>query len=270
MLKHIKYLELTRHHIYNKFKKIYDQNNKSEENGFNKLSEVAFSSALSLFLTYLGKVYFVPENCNSLPIKNIILLFSSAIFIYCVLFFFIRKIYSFAYKKVSDYKYKKSCNYPDLSPNKIKELIDDFDNITFDHLMICCEFIDEMSSESSKELITYYFYETIYYLKTAVNKTKELTYGERREKCLNIFKNTKGVDVFRLVNAQKIMCEIHKKIEAIYNDETDVSIQKYSEKMNEIVSFQLKEIKEDIELLDKRCMTAIKDIDREKDVLGSN
>jgi hypothetical protein len=241
------------------------QSNESEENGFNKLSEVAFSSALSLFLTYLGKVYIVPNDEESLKTKEIFLLFTLAILIYCILYFVIRKTYSFVFEKIRDYKYKKQCHYSDLSPNKIKELIDDFDNITFDHLIICYEFIDEMRTEASKELVTYYFHETIYYLRTAINKTKELTYEERRNKCLNVYRNTQGVDVFRLVNAQKIMLELYKKIEDIYYEKSSILVQKYSPELNKHVLFQLNEIKRDIDILGERCESAIEDIDKENE-----
>ena len=261
MFNSFKYLELTRHHIYTKTKKMLNDYTKNEGDGFNKLSEVVFAAALSLFLTYLADTYFTNTSVKPLNIGAVIGLFAIAIILYCVLFVCIRKIYSSIAKAIEEHSYNKRIHSPEISAQKTKDLIDDFDHIAFDHLIIAYEFLNEIGSSTNLEVRTFYFHETIYYLRTSVNKTKEITHPDRRKDCLNIFGNVNGIDIFRLINSQKMMCDLYNKVEKIMseNDSTH-SIQIYDNMFKNVLFFQVKELGSDIIEIGKRCEQALADI----------
>lgn len=261
MFNSFKYLELTRHHIYTKTKKMINDYTKHEGGGFSKLSEVVFSSALSLFLTYLAETYFTDASENSLNIWAVVGLFAMAVALYCILFVSIRKIYSVIAKAIEKHFYNKKINSPEISAQKTKELIDDFDHIAFDHLIIAYEFINEIGTSKNLEVRTFYFHETLYYLRTSVNKTKEITHQDRRKDCLNIFGNVNGIDIFRLINAHKMMCDLYNKVKRIFDEnDTTNSIQIYDNNLKSVLSFQVEELNKDIHEIGKRCERALADI----------
>lgn len=261
MFNSLKYLELTRHHIYTKTKKMINDYTKNEGSGFHKLSEVVFSAALSLFLTYLAETYFTNTSEKPLNIGAVVGLFAIAIILYCILFVCISKIYSVIAKAIEKYSYNKRIHSPEISTQRTKELIDDFDHIAFDHLIIAYEFLNEIVASTNLEVRTFYFHETLYYLRTSVNKTKEITHQDRRKDCLNIFGNVNGIDIFRLINAHKMMCDLYNNVKKILdeNDSTH-SIQIYDNKLKNVLSFQVEELNSDILEIGKRCEQALADI----------
>lgn len=226
---------------------IKDFSNKKDSE-FQKLTEVIFSSALSLFLTYLAETYFTQNNSEPFKLLDIILLFVGGIILYCVLYVCIRKVYSIISKKIEDLRYNKQINSPDISAQKNKELIDDFDHVAFDNLIAACELLEEIKASDDIEVRTFCFHEVIYYLKIAIKKTKEVTHPNRREECLNIFGNANGIDIFRLYNIYKIMHNIHAKInDILQNNAQENTIQEYDENLKTILDFQIKEIGDDVE-----------------------
>lgn len=234
---------------------------RKEDSGFHKLAEVVFSSALSLFLTYLAETYFAPAKTEQHPILDIICLFIAGISLYCVLYIFIRKIYSIVSKKIEDIRYNIQLNSPNMSAQKNKELIDDFDHIAFDNLIVACELLEEIKNSNDLEARTFCFHEMLYYLKTAIGKAKEVTHPDRREQCLNIFGNVNGIDVFRLYNLYKIMDNIITKTkEILAKNNIEHTIQVYGDKLKEVLNFQIKEIEKDIETIADRCENAKNDL----------
>lgn len=270
MFKHFKYMELTRHHIIKKTKKMIEDNAEKGQGRFEQISEVVFSSALSLYISYLTETYFARQSENILgwlaklgvPSKiEALLLFLVGVVLFVLMFLIIRRIYRFSSIKWRNHKYQRACHSPDVSMSKVKELIDDFDNITFDNLLIAYDYVEQVEQGkfgNNKELCTFYFHETIYYLKTSVKKAKEITSEHRREKCLNIFGNTNGIDVFRLFNANRMMINIVDRIRKILNDGTQ-PIDLYGD-LEKVLVHQIKEIEADVTELTKRCNNALNDL----------
>ena len=122
--------------MHTKTKRAIKDFSSKEDNEFHKLTEVVFSSALSLFLTYLAETYLAPDETEPLKILDIAALFVGGILLYCALYICIRKVYSIISKKIEDRRYNKQINSPDVSAQKNKELIDDFDHIAFDNLIV--------------------------------------------------------------------------------------------------------------------------------------
>lgn len=274
MFKHFKYLELTRHHIIKKTKKIFDESNKSDNSNFNQICEVVFSSAMTLFLSFLAELYF--SDSQFLEIKFLksfelplwaesIIMFIIGIVVYIILFITVKYIYRLISRRWKNFIYQEKHHGPDTSELKIKELIDDFDNITFDHLLIAYDYVDQINvaiDNKNTEVATFYLHETLYYLRTAINKTKEILIENRREQCLNIKRNTRGVDVFRLFNAHRMMEEIYKKIDFLIS-KNPLEISLYAPDLGDVIRFQINEIKEDITHVGTQCQRALIDLKTE-------
>lgn len=261
MFKNLKYLELTRHHMYKKTKKAIKDFTNNEDSEFHKLAEVVFSSALSLFLAYLTENYFVPYKTGHLKIMDIVILFLGGIVLYCLFYMCTKKIYAIMSKKIEDRRYNRQIHFPDVSTQKNKELIDDFDHIAFDNLIVACELLEEIKYTRDLEIRSFCFHEVIYYLKIAIRKTKEVTHPDRREQCLNIFGNVNGIDIFRLYNIWDIMKKIHYQInEILKNNDEENTVQIYDDKLKNVLYFQIKEIGDDIEEIARRCDDAKNDM----------
>ncbi len=256
-----KYLELTRHHIFRKAKEIIHDYSKQEGADFNKLEEAVFSSTLSAFLTALMGILFANNSEKPMHIWMAVCLLFLAIIIYCILFVGISKAYSCIAIKAKNLSYFQRVHSPAATARITKELIDDFDHITFDHLIVAFELLDEIDKSNIMEIRTFCFHEVLYYLKTSVQKTKEITNDNRRNECLNIFGNTRGVDIFRLINAQKMMSEIIDRAENVLKCTGDSQkIQVYDEFLEMELAFQVSEIRKSIETIEERCKQAVHDL----------
>ena len=271
MFKQFKFLELNRHHMIKKTRKIIDTNNHSETGNFEHLCEVVFSSTMSLFLSFLTETFFANDKSNTLqifgegripPVFEPYFLFICGIVLYIVLFIFVKFSYRKIVKIARNHLLQTKKNDIDVSNAKIKELIDDFDNITFDNLLIAYDYIDHINRLPEKkklQITTFYFHETAYYLRIAISKTKELLIDNRRERCLNIKGNTLGVDVFRLFNAHKMMVEIFSKMKDVLKNTPD-KICTYTDDLSYIISYQLEEINRDINDIGRECDRALEDL----------
>ena len=164
-------------------------------------------------------------------------------------------------KKIEDRRYNRQIHFPDVSTQKNKELIDDFDHIAFDNLIVACELLEEIKSTRDLEIRSFCFHEVIYYLKIAIRKTKDVTHPDRREQCPNIFGNVNGIDIFRLYNIWDIMKKIHYQInEILKNNDEENTVQIYDDKLKNVLYFQIKEIGDDIEEIARRCDDAKNDM----------
>ncbi len=251
----IKYLELTRHHLYKKSKSLLSKDSDLTGSEFNRLSEVFFSSALSLFLTYLAETYFKNAYIDQMHLWQIILLFVIAIIVYCILYLSIRKIYAALTKMIRKLKYKCLPSSPDSSKDRCKELVDDFDHIALDHLLISYELLDEIHKTGQIEERTFYFHEIIYYLQTSIRITQDLFLPSRIDRCVNLCGNSEGVDVYRIMNACFMMDDIQKGLKSIIEDKnrSKQTIHLYSDKMAERLAVQIDQIEESINIIREQC-----------------
>lgn len=92
MFRSLKCFELTMHKAFSKIKRISKDTNNQNENYFEKLTGIVFSSAMSLFLSYLSKTYF--GNSNNNDFCNVIFSFIIAIVVYILFFIIIKFLYT--------------------------------------------------------------------------------------------------------------------------------------------------------------------------------
>ena len=274
MHKHLKYLELNRHHLIKKTRKIVGEKEDKNNRNFDKIIEVIFSSTMSLFISLMVDGFYsnycvcqkeTHENCTAETFMGTInpwLLFFIGISVYVVVFFITKYLYRFLSRKILNFYLQNKIDSIDASREKVKELIEDFDNIAFDHLLIAYDYVEQIKlalAEKRNEIATFYFHETLYYLRTAILKTKPLLIDKLREMSLNIKGKTDGVDVFRLFNAYKMMKEVFESIKELKNGKP-IEVSLYSDELGEEISHQLKLIQENIEYIGQQCERAQNDL----------
>ena len=253
MFKSLKCFELTRHHLFSKMKGVIEEKASNSNDSFEKLMSIVFSSAMSLFISYLSKSYIdaaIKNNSNN--IWKAIGLFALSIVIFIISFVLIKWVYYKIATALKEAKNNISSHGPDLSDKGIKELIDDFDHIVFDNLIICYEFEIQINGSPSEKLSTFYFHEIIYYLKKSIDITLELTDSDHFNKCLNVNKNVHGVDVFRLKNAYEMMGELYDKI----NNLKDRYTNEYDDGLKRMINFKIEQIAKEISKIQERCEKA--------------
>jgi hypothetical protein len=95
----------------------------------------------------------------------------------------------------------------------------------------------------------------------AVDITINITTPDRRMACLNIRGNTRGVDIFRLINATQMMSHIIAKIRKIYNASPNIK-GTATDKWSKLLFAKIDDLEKDIETIKCICKQAEIDIDR--------
>lgn len=94
------------------------------------------------------------------------------------------------------------------SKAKIKELIDDFDHIACDNILISQNFINAYNDKNTSILLKeFYFYEIVYYTNVSLSIIQKLIYNKNL--CINDKNNTNRVHLFRLENALFMLNDIY-------------------------------------------------------------
>lgn len=198
MLSSFKNTELFRYFIRVDLNKNVDKIIKENSSNFSLVAGSIFSGSFSILGTYFGMNEHTYGHLKSILFSTF--LFSILFIIGMFLFKISLKLIFFLYN---------SCKKENLpSKSKIKELIDDFDHIACDNILISQNFIiaynDKNTSTNLKE---FYFYEIIYYTKVSISIINKILINQN--KCINDKKNTNRIHLFRLENSIKMLKEIY-------------------------------------------------------------
>lgn len=141
-------------------------------------------------------------------------------------------------KKLKKYKRKTSAI-------EIKEIIDSFDHIACDNVLVAKEFMQHFDSQSDLELSTFYYFEIIYYAKTAAKKALKILNNSNN--CINSKDKTDAIDLFRIKN----LCVILKQILQFISDHKgEISI---DDKMRPSLDHQVSLLEQDITKACEKC-----------------
>ena len=213
MLRSFKNLELLRYYVGMNFEKSFRSFTKQSEEKNEQLASTVFSTALSLIASFLSTKY---VHCLS-TIKNILII----VVVFVVGFILSYNVYLFAYRKLSQIKRSFKKYKRKTSAIEIKEMIDNFDHIACDNVLIAEEFIQHFDSKRDSELSTFYYFEVIYYAKIATEKTLKVLNNPNT--CINSKVKTDAIDLFRIYNLCKILERI---LEFIKENEHNINIEK--------------------------------------------
>lgn len=194
MLRGFKNSEYLRYSINSKIDKEFNQYRQDNSVKLAQILSSVFSSAITTILISTLNQIITIENAfgKFFTILGIAIVIISIT--YGLLYFFISLIYNIIREK-RVLKYGK---------NDIHELIEQFDNLACDSILLVDMYIEELNKKSaSKEKYDYLVYEAIHYLRKAVNIT-EGVWGRKTE-CISESSDTTKIDHFRIKNLVSFM-----------------------------------------------------------------
>ncbi len=199
--------ELFRYFVSLNLTKNIDKLVKQSDSTSSMLIGSIFSGSFSVLATYISTKVFPISICNVL--KYCLVFTSSFILVYFIVKFIIRKVTEI-YIRIKP----EGVSY---STDETRDIINDFDHIALDNILIANEFIRKFPFVRTKDykVSTFYYYEVIYYLKVSIGKTERIFVNS--VKCLNSPNKTNNIDLFRLQNALDMMVEILSFIEDTSN-----------------------------------------------------
>lgn len=237
MLRSFKNLELLRYYIGINFEKNFRAFAKQNEEKNEQLASTVFSTALSLIASFLSTKYI---QFFSVPLNVAIILL-----VFVVGFIISYNVYICAYRKILRVKKSLKRYKRKTSAIEIKEIIDSFDHIACDNVLVAKEFMQHFDPQSDLELSTFYYFEIIYYAKTAAKKTLKILNNSNN--CINSKDKTDAIDLFRIKN----LCVILKQIlQFISEHKGEISI---DDKMRPSLDHQVGLLEQDITKAYKKC-----------------
>ncbi len=172
---------------------------KQNKSSFSLIAGSIFSGSFSILGTYFGLK--ASEFSSFCRIVISCFLFAILFVIGMCLFKGFIFIFSYFYNA---WKKEKS-----PSKAKIKEMIDDFDHIACDNILISQNFIKAFQDmDTTKLLKEFYFYEIVYYTNVSLTIIQKLIYNKKF--CINDKSNTNRIHLFRLENALSMIDDIFK------------------------------------------------------------
>lgn len=222
MINSFKNFERLRYRISNDLKDLLINNKNSNDNMRGEISNTIFATIFSAFVT---EVVF---NSNLQMIKwgKMVIMLLLFIIIYVISYW----LYNFLHLKLLSYLGKRQLQTIDKSMDVMIQIQKDFDNIACDSILAARDFKLAYTKErKNKNIKAFYLFETMHYLTTACEKTKNLV--ENKEKCIRTSSEAEGVDVFRVQNIINIMQEIDK-----FLDENLKELDDYTDYLEDIKS----------------------------------
>lgn len=237
-----KSIELLRFYLVDKIDEIQFTFQKALKNEIENLVTEVISSMTALFISF----EFLSMNGVLGVFLKILILFLSYLFLKFVV---ISKIYRYIKTK----KEKKDADEKKLSEPEIKNLIDKFDHIACDGILLSLDFLKKYNASSKKSVDEKRFYliESFYYYKKAIDITSLII--DNCDYCINNPYKHDGIAHYRLINVYNLLDEINNGTVSIlkdsYNDnskEVSLDIENVEEKLKNIHSFLLDIVEETI------------------------
>lgn len=194
MIKDLKNLELLRYQLSSRVNKNFKKNSNQSQYSSDKIISAVFSAASSIVIGYLTDFL-----CDSKNFFGVILGFLSFVIIYLLVYFASKKFI----KYVHNYTYNNAIHGKNISQEKIKEIIDDFDHIVCDNNLNVKIYIEAFDAEKDNQLKEFIFYEIYYYTNVAAQKTSLVM--KYNSECLNSLYKNSAIDVFRVDNQLNMM-----------------------------------------------------------------
>lgn len=237
MLRSFKNLELLRYYVGINFEKNFRAFARQNEEKNEQLASTVFSTALSLIASYLSTKYIQDFSVA----RNVVII----LLVFVVGFIISYNVYICAYQKILRVKKSLKRYKRKTSANEIKEIIDSFDHIACDNVLVAKEFMRHFNPQIDLELCTFYYFEILYYAKIATQKTRNIL--QNRETCINSKRKTDAIDLFRIKNLCNILQEI---LQFIFNNKNKISI---DDIMMASLDRQIQQLEQDIEGICQTC-----------------
>ena len=203
ILQSFKSLELLRYYVGVNFEKTFKRYTTKTEEKIEQLASTVVSTPISIIVSW----YVDHILCITNIIIEILVVFVSFVFGFLICYNIFLWIYRrFLKIKRSLKKYKRKS-----TAHEIKEVIDNFDHIACDNILVAKEFMQHFDPQKDKQLSTFYYYEIIYYAKNATDKI--LIILNNPQNYINSRYKNDAIDLFRIKNICNILVEISNFIE---------------------------------------------------------
>lgn len=224
MINSFKNFERLRYRISNDIKNLVVDNKSSNDNMREEISNTIFATIFSTFIT---EIVF-GSSTETIEWCKIAIMIPVFIIVYVGSYL----LYNFAHSKLVPFLGRRKLQIVDKSMDAMIQIQKDFDNIACDSILVAREFKsafekqkeneEEGDIEQDKNLNAFYLFETMHYLGTACEKTKDLV--KNKQKCIRTLDEAEGVDIFRVKNIISIMQEVDKFLDdnlGVLDDYTD-------------------------------------------------
>lgn len=175
---------------------------KQNKSSFSLIAGSIFSGSFSILGTYFGMKEIEYSSFCKIVITSALftLLFVIGMGLFKVFIF----LGSFIYNAVKKEKTP--------SKTKVKELIDNFDHIACDNILISQNFINAYNDKNTSIFLKeFYFYEVVYYTNVSLSIIQKLIYNKNL--CINDKNNTNRIHLFRLENVLFMINDIYEFID---------------------------------------------------------
>ena len=175
---------------------------KQNKSSFSLIAGSIFSGSFSILGTYFGMKEIEYSSFCKIVITSALftLLFVIGMGLFKVFIF----LGSFIYNAVKKEKTP--------SKTKVKELIDNFDHIACDNILISQNFINAYNDKNTPIFLKeFYFYEVVYYTNVSLSIIQKLIYNKNL--CINDKNNTNRIHLFRLENVLFMINDIYEFID---------------------------------------------------------
>jgi len=237
MFSSLKNTELLRYFVRVDLNKGIDKIIKQNASNFSIIAGSIFSGSFSVLGTYFGMHTTQYETIVSILCATS--LFSILFVIGLLIFQLGIRWMSFVY----------NARKKEHSPSKVKtkQLIDDFDHIACDNILISQRFIQAYNETGiSNNMKEFYFYEIIYYTKVSLAIIQKIFVNESQ--CINDKNNTNRIHLFRLKNTLNMLEEICKFLK---NNQGNICI---DNKLHPSLEREIADIKNSLNSLQKKIV----------------
>lgn len=189
--------ELLRFHIT---EKIDELNETVERNGnytFGEISGDIFASLIDLLIVML-----FGETEQGISGRNILILF-----ICIIIFLPIQKGHIWVKRKYAERKKRKHKLLNDFGGEETPKVIRQFDNVAFDYLLLCHDYINKFIAENDKNIKEFYIHEIVYYCQNSIDRFSPIYTRQDLYVCNCKGENSK-IETYRVNNFISIIKDI--------------------------------------------------------------
>lgn len=203
-----KHLELLRFYVIDKIDDSTKMIKEEKTNNIDEIVSTVFSALVSSVTSALD------ITIDNHPIISTAI----KIFVLSIAFLASKYIVSKIIKEIRANSNRNRIIKKELNQNEIKKLVDKFDHIACEGILLSKEYIDLYnSSKEDENLSEFYYYESIYYFEKSLDIVKVI-YNNRNQ-CINAEKSTGVIDAYRFNNLLKMMSDTLKTIKEIKEQE---------------------------------------------------
>ena len=151
--------ELLKFHIIEKIDELSNAIKTSGTPNFDEITGDIFASLIDILVVMLFS-----DGTQNTCCKIMLL------FVCIILFIVMSKGYSYFSKKIKKYRVRKKKMLNKTNDIEIEKTMRHFDNIAFDYLLLCHDYISKYEYEEDNNIKDFYFHEIVYYCQNSVDR----------------------------------------------------------------------------------------------------